>query len=252
MTLSDKGARENTTMFEGRVQVIQPVRGYRYAVDSLLLSHFVLGRARTSGDFVDLGAGSGVVSALLALAGRRPGLAIEYQPPLQECCRATIEANGLCHAVSCVAGDIRRLDEISGGGQHQLVVSNPPFFPAGSGRLSPDSMVAHAKHELACTMSDVISGARFLLPVGGRLMLIYPAPRVTQLVANLAKHKFELVALQSVHPREDSEACNVLVEAVKSQSRECRILPPIVVHADSGGYADWYDELKRAVLHQPC
>ena len=149
-------ATEVTTMFDGRVTVVQPLSGYRYAVDSLLLAHFALEQAGATGDFVELGAGSGGVSALLALAGRSPGLAIELQPLLLECCRATVEANALTATVECVQADMRKLRPIIEGNRFPLVVSNPPYHPAGSGRISPDSVTANARHELTCTMNAVI------------------------------------------------------------------------------------------------
>jgi len=161
-----------------------------------------------------------------------------------------MESNGLADRVESVLGDLRNLSGIIEPGTYSFSVSNPPYYPVDSGKVSPNPVEAGARHELSCTMEDVLSAARYALPVGGRLCLIYPAQRLVDLVQLLPRFKFRPARLLFVHPKTDRAASNFLLEATKAEKRELKVLPPLITHRPDGSYGEWYQELVRACAEE--
>lgn len=238
---------EKTALLDGSVVVAQPQEGYRFSVEALLLAHFALAsNLDRSARFVEFGSGSGVISALLALGGFKGGLAVELQPSLHECTRATIEANQLAGVVSHKLADIRKLQEVMQAGAFATAIANPPYYPVGTGKLNVDESEAKARHELTCTMADVLAAARYVLPNRGRLLLVYPAARTAEILTALPRFKLHPAQLRFVHPHPHRPATSVLLDAVKTVRTKLIVQPPLIVHAASGGYGPWFDELKAA------
>ncbi|MGE5799079.1 MAG: SAM-dependent methyltransferase, partial [Syntrophaceae bacterium] len=52
------------SLYGGRLRILQKKKGYRYTIDSVLLAHFV--GPRKGERILELGAGSGVITLLLA------------------------------------------------------------------------------------------------------------------------------------------------------------------------------------------
>ena len=234
-----------TPFFDGSLTIVQPESSYRFSVDSLLLARFVLSGGSALEPFVDLGAGCGVISALLAAGGLKSGIAVELQQELHAAAMQTLSANHVCAGLKSVCVDLKELAGVVAPGSHPTVVCNPPYFELGTGRVSPDETTATARHELACTMEDVLSAARYVLPPGGRCFLVYPVARLQLLMELMPRHKLHPVRLQFVHPTSDREASHFLVEGAKSEGPDLKVAPPLVTHSDAGGYGDWFEELKR-------
>lgn len=241
----ERGATTTTPFFDGALTIVQPASGYRFSVDSLLLARFVLSGGTAREPFVDLGAGCGVISALLAAGGLATGLVVELQEELHAAAAETLAANTACSRLKCVRADLRELGGVVEPGSHPTVVSNPPYFELGAGRVPPDRAAATARHELACTMEDVLSAARFILPPGGRCFLVYPVARLPRLMELMPRHKLHPVRVQFVHPTNDRDASHFLMEGAKSEGPELTVSRPLVTHVDGGGYGDWFEELKR-------
>lgn len=157
--------------------VYQPQKGFRYAMDPFLLSAFALegGTART---VIDLGTGSGIMALLLARLGMTT-TGIDLQPEWVAMARLSAAESGLANA-TFVHADAR-----SYGGTADLVVCNPPYFKAGSGKRPGNSLKAHARHELAGTLSELVAAAAGMAP---RICLVLPAKRSTEAARILARH----------------------------------------------------------------
>ncbi len=243
-------ALELTPILDGRVRCVQPAEGFRFSVDALLLARFALETA-DRGSFVELAAGCGVVSALLARAGMGEGVALELNPVLLRCARETMAANGLESRVRVELADLRTLKPLLAAGCASTVVANPPYFPAGTARVSEDAGNAGARHELTCTMEDVLSAGRYLLPEGGRLVLVYPAWRLDELMQRLPAFKLGAARLRLVHPREGKPASHLLLQAVKARVPRLVVEAPWLIHGVDGRYTGWYSELVTRMDEAP-
>lgn len=221
-------------IFGGALRVTQPRRGYRFSLDAPLLADFM---SPARGRAADLGSGSGVIA--LALAMRAPALqvdAVELQPELAELARRNAADNGLAPRVKVHQVDLRQLAGVLEAGAYDLVVCNPPYQPLEQGRVSPESQKAIARHEVACTLDDVVAAAKRLLRSGGRLGLVYPAPRLARLFGALEREGLAARRLRCVHPRDDEAAQLVLVDAERGGKGLLELLPPLVLHGPDRAY----------------
>jgi tRNA1Val (adenine37-N6)-methyltransferase len=209
------------------VRILQPRDGYRLSVDPLLLARFACPHpGALEGQVIDLGTGCGVIPLLLA-SRQVPSVGLELQPRLADLARRNVRLNGRSGEVRIVRGDLRRADALFPAAAFRHVLCNPPFHrrPAG-GHLSACPEKAIARHELTCTLEQVLGAAGHLLEPLGSLWLILPASRAAELLAGLARARLTPTALRFVHPRLDAPARRVLVRAVKHGKRVLEVLPP--------------------------
>ena len=203
----------------------QPVRGYRYSADSLLLADFAArGRARAC---LDLGTGSGIVALRLLEAGAcAMAVGVERQPELAACALDNAAALSLADRFRIVLGDLRRVVRAAAPGGVDLVVANPPFHRAG--RKSPTTGRAAARHEGDTTLDDFVAAARQALGRRGRFCVVLPAARLSDLTALVRKAGLEPKRIRFVHATADAPARLVLCEAVAGKPGGMVVEPPVV------------------------
>jgi tRNA1Val (adenine37-N6)-methyltransferase len=223
----------------GNVQVRQSRDGYRFNLDPVLLAHFAY-EAGLRGPTIDLGTGTGIIALILA---RKFGLkhltGVELQPSLFALAHQNVALNQCERRIALVHGDLREIHHLLQRHAFAHVICNPPYGARGAGRPSPGSERAIARHEMTCSLKDVVRAASHLLRVGGSLSLVYPAPRLAHLMSVLCDQKFRPRLLRMVHPRSGRAAKLVLVRAIKAGRSPVTVLPPLVLHADrSGAFTD--------------
>ncbi len=217
------------TLFDGKLICAQSQDGYRFSIDAVLLAHFALPRSHDR--VLDLGAGCGVVSLILAC--RHPAIrltCLEIQDSLAQLITYNISLNGLADRIELLPGDLRCISELLAVGSFDLVVCNPPYYSLGSGRQNPTDEQAVARHELKAGLADVVQAAVFALRTRGRLAMIYPAARGAALLTALRQVRLEPKRLQVVYPYPGADASLFLVEAVKGGGEEMTVLPPLYVY----------------------
>jgi tRNA1Val (adenine37-N6)-methyltransferase len=223
------------TFFSGRIQVRQPRRGYRFSIDAVLLAHLAAPRRRDR--ILDLGAGCGIVS--LILAWRHPDVrirGIELQTALADLAKENVSRNRLADRIGIDEADLRTLHPDDVGGLFEMVVCNPPYRRPRSGRMNPDSQKAIARHEIEVLLADVVSASRRLLRRSGRLCIVYPAERMSDLVAEMRSGRIEPKRMLAIHSRMDAEAKLVFVEGVYGAGPGVKIEPPLAIYGPAGEY----------------
>ncbi len=221
-------------LFGGRVKLLQRERGYRFSIDPLLLAAFA---GLPKGGVVDLGCGCGIVAILMALRGAVRVYGVELQRSLFELAQRNVKLNGCEEQVRALHCDLRQVREQLGPSRFDLVLSNPPFIPAGEGRLPPESERAQARHELTATLEDLLEAARYLLRVGGSFRAILPGARLSELLCAAERARLSPRAILPVYTRPKGAAPLVLVDCVKGGKERFSILPPLALHAPGGGYS---------------
>lgn len=157
----------------------QPAKGHRYGPESLALADFV--RAGEGVRIAELGSGVGVIALLIASRTKGAAVyAVEIQDSLHAIAVRNVKGNGYERSVTCVNDDYRRF-AAENRNAFDLVVSNPPFYAAGPGRMSPNSQRAQARHEINGTVADVVKAARDLLVSGGKFAVVFARRRVGEL-----------------------------------------------------------------------
>ena len=224
MALLKKTDETVDTFLNGKLRIIQSRQGYRFSIDALLLAEFVLIKDE---DFViDLGAGSGIISLFLAVK-RKVGfiVGIELQKELASQAQRNVALNELERKIAIIQGDLRHLPLARGFAD--VVVCNPPYRQQRSGRINPDESKAIARHEIAASLDAILAAAKALLKPGGRLTLIYPANRLTEVFTKMRTEGLEPKRLQIIFPDSASYAKLALIEGRLQGRSGLKILPPI-------------------------
>ena len=212
------------SFLNGKLQIIQSRQGYRFSVDALLLAEFV--SVRSEDVVVDLGAGCGIISLILAVK-RKVGfiVGLELQEELASQAQRNIALNKLENKIALIRGDLRHLP--IGPAFAHMVVCNPPYRRQKSGRINPDSSKAIARHELSTKVNDILSAGKALLKEGGRLALIYPANRLAEIFEKMRIQGIEPKRLQIVFPDPSSHAKLAMIEGRLHGKSGLKILPPL-------------------------
>jgi tRNA1Val (adenine37-N6)-methyltransferase len=228
---------EGSALEFASLRISQPERGYRFTVDPVLLARFAA--AFRAASVLDLGTGSGVLLLLLArlLPDLSRGTGIELQEELFLHAERNFRENGLDGILRAVHGDLRGGVAGEEEGSFDLVVSNPPFRRAGEGRRNPDPQKEIARHEVACTLPELLRTARTYLRDGGILALVHPAARTAELLGEGRAAGFAPVLLRFVHPFAGKEANRLLAAFRKGgRGRDVRVMAPLVEYAEAGRY----------------
>jgi tRNA1Val (adenine37-N6)-methyltransferase len=225
--LSDDELTEDS-LLRGRVRLVQPRRGFRSSLDPVLLAGFL---APPYGRVLDLGAGTGALGFLLL--ARDPsaiGVAVEVQPRLARCVRLGIDRNGWADRWVVQEADAR----VGAWGKFDLVATNPPFQPVGTGVLPPDEERAIAHHEVRLRLDEWVAVAAGSLAAQGRVGVVFPAERADPLRDALAAAGLGAQRVREVLPEAGRPPRRVLVEATRGQGAVME--SPLVVH-EGGGYS---------------
>lgn len=221
--------------------IVQHKEGYRFSLDAVLVAGFV--QPKPGEKIFDLGTGSGVIPLLLW--AREPELwltGLEIQARLAKQAQKSVTINGLDERITIIQGDLKELKQ-EWLGRWDTVVTNPPFFAGHSGRINPSEEKALARHELACTLEDIVLAAHKLLKKQGRFILIHKPERLSELLKLFSLYRFSLTRLTFVHGTEKLPAKFMLVEAVLDSGKPLEVLPPVIIHEQQGAYSPQLERL---------
>lgn len=225
----------------GIVHITQQKKGVRFTLDSLLLADFC--RIKPRDKVLEPGAGAGVISLLLARKFPQARfVADEVEPGAYELLLRNIENNGLLKNIVPMNTDLLDLHSSLPLQSFEVIVANPPYTKAGSGRTSPFPD-RHLARQGQTAPIDAWLGLKELLKNKGRYFLVFPASRAAELLALLRIRDLEPKRLRFVHPHVHKPASLVLVEAIRSAGVGLDVLPPLIVHEQDGGYTEEVREI---------
>lgn len=216
--------------------LIQKKESFRLGMDAVLLSGFA--KARPGDCIVDLGTGTGIVAILLSAktqAGRIIGL--EIQPELADMARRSVEGNGLSHRISIEVMDIREAASHLPAGKHDVVVTNPPYTKWGGGLVNPDESKAISRHEILCTLEDVVKTAAFLLRYHGEFYMVHRPDRLCDIMVEMRKNQLEPKELRMICPRAGDPPSLLLIKGIRNGSSGMKLLAPLYIYDADGGYS---------------
>ncbi|MBW2039571.1 MAG: tRNA1(Val) (adenine(37)-N6)-methyltransferase [Deltaproteobacteria bacterium] len=231
------------SLFNGKIRMVQERDGYRFSLDALLLAGFVW--LKRGEKVIDLGTGVGIIPIILGKRGEgaQEIVGVEIQENLTKLAKRNVLLNGLEDLITICHGDIRGLKDTFLPSSFDVVVTNPPYYLVSSGRINPHSQKAIARHEVKCTIDDVLWVACYLLKEGGRIFVIFPAHRSITLFNRLRGALLEPKGLRWVYPRQGEGAKFILVEAYKGGGEGVEVLPPLFVYSDKGRYTAEMEKL---------
>lgn len=218
-------------------RIIQSKDGFCFGMDAVLLSGFA--RVREREHVLDLGTGTGIIPILLE--AKTPGehfTGLEIQKKSADMARRSVELNDLSDRISIVEGDIKEAVSMFGRASFDVVTSNPPYMTGNHGLVNPELPKAIARHEVLCTLEDVIGQASGLLRENGRFYMVHRPFRLAEIMTMMVKYHLEPKRMKLVYPYIDKEPNMVLIEGLKGGKSRITVEKPLIVYKEPGVYTD--------------
>lgn len=231
-----EGERLDDLQIKG-YQIIQDPKRFCFGMDAVLLSGFT--RVRKDGRVLDLGTGTGIIPILLAAkteASYIAGLEIQEESVLMA--RRSVSLNQLDGRIEIIQGDIKEAADIFSAASFDVITSNPPYMTNQHGLANPYEPKNIARHEVLCTLEDVVKAAARLLKPGGSFFMIHKPFRLAEIMGVLMAYRLEPKRMRLVHPYVDKEPNMVMIEAVRGGKSRITIEPPLIVYREPGVYTD--------------
>ena len=232
--------------FSGGIMMAVTDGCFRLSTDSMVLADFC--RLPRGAAVCDLGCGCGALGLLLLRD--HPGVrvtGIEILPDAAAQARKNIDANHLSERFSVITGDLREHRALLPANAFDAVVSNPPYFPAASGAISPDDARAIARSEVCCTLDDLCACAAHTLRFGGDLFLVHKPERLTDLLCTLRAHRMEAKRIRFVWHHAGADASLVLLAARLGGKPGVTVEPELLLFTPDGQETA---ETRRIYHHQ--
>ena len=222
-------------------QIIQNENGFCFGMDAVLLSGFA--KVKRGENALDLGTGTGIIPILLeAKTEGRHFTGLEIQETSADMAQRSVCLNDLNEKVEIIRGDIKEATDLFGKASFDVVTSNPPYMTGQHGLVNPDMPKAVARHEILCTLEDVIGQASALLKENGRFYMVHRPFRLAEIMVTMSRYRLEPKRMKLVYPFGDKEPNMVLLEGRKGGRPRVTVEKPLIVYEKPGVYtSEIYD-----------
>ena len=215
--------------------IIQDPKRFCFGIDAVILSGFA--EVKKGENVMDLCTGTGIIPILLeAKTEGSHFTGLEIQEESVEMARRSVRLNGLEDKVTIDFGDVKNTEALYRASSFDVVTVNPPYMNEGGGLKNGYSPKTIARHEVLCSLEDVVDAAARLLVTQGRLYMVHRPHRLTDIMVTLRNHRLEPKRLRFVHSYADREPVMVLVEAVSNGKPMVKVMPPLIIYKEDGKY----------------
>ena len=216
-------------------RIIQNPDRFCFGMDAVLLSDFA--KVKEGDKVLDFCTGTGIVPILMEAKTKAASFkALEIQEDSAEMARRSVSLNHLEEKIEIITGDIKEADKYFEPASFHAVTCNPPYMIGQHGLANPDSAKAIARHEVLCTLEDVVSQSARVLKNSGSLYMVHRPFRLVEIMTTLAKYKLEPKRMQLVYPYIDKEPNMVLIQATKGGKSRITVEKPLIVYEKPGVY----------------
>ncbi|NYB73365.1 tRNA1(Val) (adenine(37)-N6)-methyltransferase [Sedimentibacter hydroxybenzoicus DSM 7310] len=231
------------------LKIIQNKKWFCFGMDAVLLTNYC--DIKNNSIVVDLGTGTGIIPILLS--GKRnysKAYAIEIQEEVAEMARRSVMLNNLQDKIEVLNIDLKDVLNYLQPNSFDAVISNPPYKLNNSGIINPSDKKAISRHEIMCSLEDVISKASSLLKQYGRFYMVHRPDRLADIMCLLRKYRLEPKQIRFVHPRAAEKPNMILIRASKNGNPELKFDPPLYIYGEDGKYTkDVYDIYQCKATH---
>ena len=216
-------------------QIIQDKDRFCFGMDAVLLSGFA--EVREGESVLDFGTGTGILPILLeAKTDGEKFVGLEIQSESVDMAKRSVQHNELEDKIEIVEGDIKNASTIFGKATFDVVVTNPPYMSENNGLENPEEPKAIARHEIKCSLEDVIREAAAVLKPQGRFYMVHRPRRLADAVELMRNYKIEPKRIKMVYPYVDKPANMVLIEGVRGGKPMMNIEEPLIVYKEPNVY----------------
>jgi len=225
------------------LKIIQNEKAFCFGIDAVLLSDFAKGVKKES-VVVDLCSGTGIVAIMLeAKAEIKKIYAVEIQKEMADMCSRSIALNNQQKKIKVLNEDLKNIESILGKASIDAITVNPPYKKVGSGIVNDTDTKSISRHEILCTLEDIIQVSSSILKVSGSLYMVHRMERLVDVIATMRKYKMEPKRIRFIHPTVSKAPNLFLVEGIKNAKPFLKIDTPIYVYDEEGNNTKTINEI---------
>ncbi|MGN0485391.1 MAG: tRNA1(Val) (adenine(37)-N6)-methyltransferase [Lachnospiraceae bacterium] len=217
--------------------IIQNPKKFCFGMDAVLLSGFATVRAGERA--IDLGTGTGIIPILLeAKTKGEKFIGLEIQEESADMAKRSVMCNELEEKIAIVTGDIKEASARFGTASFDVVTTNPPYMTGQHGLTNANEAKTIARHEVLCSLEDVVRESSRLLREKGRFYMVHRPFRLAEIFTVMKQYHLEPKKMRLVYPFVDKEPNMVLIEGVKGGNPRITVDKPLIVYKECGKYTD--------------
>ncbi len=218
-------------------RLIQDPTKFCFGLDAVLLSDFA--RVSVGEKVLDMCTGTGIIPILMAAKTEADSFkAIEIQPEFVDMARRSVALNDLENRIDIIEGDIKHISEYIPKSSMDAVTCNPPYMIEKHGIINEADSKTIARHEIMCSLEDVVRAGAVSLRPGGNFYMIHRPFRLTEILVMLTKYKLEPKRIRFVYPYVDKEPNMVMIEAKRGGKSRVTVEKPLIVYESVGKYTE--------------
>lgn len=220
------------------LKIIQNREAFCFGIDAILLSDFAKNMKRKK-LVVDLCTGTGIIPILLAGKSEPEKIiGVEIQESCVEMAQRSILLNNLEKKINIINADLKSLSKYIPAATVDTVTVNPPYMKKGTGIINEKDTIIISKHEVECTLDDVIKEAARLLRFNGEFFMVHKSERIADIFCTMRKYKIEPKRIRFVYPQINKPSNLVLIEGSRSGKEYLKHEKPLIVYDENGSYTD--------------
>lgn len=234
--------RIDDLQFKG-LKIIQNEKAFCFGIDAVLLSDFAKGIKKDS-TVVDLCSGTGIIAILIeAKTDAKKIFAVEIQNEMAEMTRRSVIMNHQQDKIEVLNEDLNNLHNVLGKASIDAITVNPPYKKSGCGVINDLDSKTISRHEVLCTLEEVIKMSEYLLKPAGSIYMVHQIERLVDVLAVMRKEKLEPKRIRFIHPSVDKAPNLFMVEGVKHGKPFLKVEEPIYVYDEKGNYTKTINEI---------
>ena len=219
------------------LKIIQSKNAFRFGMDAVLLSDFA--KDIKNQNVMDLCSGNGAISLLLSAKTKNNSFtAVEIQEDVSDLAKRSVSLNNLDSQISVICMDLKNLDNTYKAGSFGAIVCNPPYKKFSSGITNISDTKTIARHEVLCSLDDVIRISSFLLKSNGSFYMVHRPERLCDIITTLHKYNLEPKIMRFIQPNSQKPANLLLIKAVKNAKPFLKLLPNLTIYDKNGNYTN--------------
>lgn len=235
---------ENITLLENEriddlqrsnLKIIQNTEKFCFGMDAVLLTGFAT--AREGSRVLDIGTGTGIIPILMtAKTKAKHFTALEIQEESADMARRSVALNNLQDRMEVITGDINDAGKLFSPASFDVITCNPPYMNTNHGLVNPDEPKAIARHEIKCSLEDIVRESARLLVDKGSIFMVHRPSRLSEIIVTFVKYGLEPKRMQLIYPFKNKEANMVLLEARKGCKPQITVEKPLIIYDSPGQY----------------
>ena len=188
---------------------------------------------------VDIGTGTGIIGLLLCKKAKLKKIyGVEIQEDVAKMAERSVQLNSLEDKFEIINIDINNISDKLDKNSFDVIVTNPPYKKKNTGLLNEEEKKLISRHEIKCTLEDIVKTSYKLLKSKGEFYMVHRAERLVDILYTLRNNKLEPKNIRFVHSKAGEKPKLILIRCVKDAKEYLKIENPLFIYDNNGEYTD--------------